>query len=428
LISCVGQESQRIRHILASQNQSAITVHSVPHEIWSKIFEFCLPDEQFISWKLLQAPFSFQLVCKAWRDIVLSTPQLWSSVVLQLLPTTIRAWKTQIDLFITLSGALPLSVELQWYPPSGTLDLFEQVDQIERLLVISGYRWQNVSLFLPPRCVAKILESQLPSLEFLSVHGFSPNERPTFAPKLNRLQLDMRSDPRKWDLGRGWFQMKELDFHFILVVEDILRILGMCPRLQCARFRVGSMTIPPSQKYALILDHLESLVMRIDSQSDTFVCFASCLNRKLTRGSANRELTNPNTSARLLEHLSLPSLKSLEISRSCYSSRGNSHHLWMKAVIEDLVRRSDCPLQSLILKGLSVLNVDAIEFIDAVPTLLYLDISNDGQDSLSHAIRDVLNERCRRFFRGSNTCYITREPPLGWQESDDITIGNLGSS
>ena len=68
----------------------------------------------------------------------------------------------------------------------------------------------------------------------------------------------------------------------------------------------------------------------------------------------------------------------------------------MKAIIEDLVRRSGCPLQSLILKGLSVLNVDAIEFIDAVPTLLYLDVLNNDQDSLSHAIRNVLNERsCR---------------------------------
>jgi hypothetical protein len=70
----------------------------------------------------------------------------------------------------------------------------------------------------------------------------------------------------------------------------------------------------------------------------------------------------------------------------------------MKANIEDLVRRSGCPLQSLTLKGLSVLNVDAIEFIDAVPSLLYLDVLNNGQDSLSHAIRDVLNERCRRIF------------------------------
>ncbi|KAJ6448461.1 hypothetical protein C8R45DRAFT_850281 [Mycena sanguinolenta] len=55
-------------------------VLSLPPEITSRIFVHCLPDGGVLPWDDHAAPLVLARVCRQWKDIALSTCQLWSSL------------------------------------------------------------------------------------------------------------------------------------------------------------------------------------------------------------------------------------------------------------------------------------------------------------------------------------------------------------
>ncbi|KAF8205656.1 hypothetical protein K438DRAFT_517563 [Mycena galopus ATCC 62051] len=54
-------------------------VLALPLEILSEIFAYCVPDE-FITPNLTTAPLVLCGLCRQWREVAISTPELWSSL------------------------------------------------------------------------------------------------------------------------------------------------------------------------------------------------------------------------------------------------------------------------------------------------------------------------------------------------------------
>ncbi|KAJ7720030.1 hypothetical protein B0H16DRAFT_1224947, partial [Mycena metata] len=52
-------------------------VISTPAELISEIFIACLPDNGRVQPSRHTAPLSLARICRHWREIALSTPQLW---------------------------------------------------------------------------------------------------------------------------------------------------------------------------------------------------------------------------------------------------------------------------------------------------------------------------------------------------------------
>ncbi|KAJ7685650.1 hypothetical protein DFH06DRAFT_1159054 [Mycena polygramma] len=55
----------------------------VPPEILAEIFIHCLPDDDFVTPDLTAAPLILCGICRRWRDVALTTPTLWSSLLVE---------------------------------------------------------------------------------------------------------------------------------------------------------------------------------------------------------------------------------------------------------------------------------------------------------------------------------------------------------
>lgn len=124
----------------------------LPAEIWSIIFSECLP--LVSSFSPASAPTLLTQVCHGWRDMVLSTPTLWSNIALPgpvgaLTPNTARL----CGMWLERSQNCPLSVDLHL-----TSDFFswvigdKQADIVHEILMLfakNSYRVKRLLRVLP---------------------------------------------------------------------------------------------------------------------------------------------------------------------------------------------------------------------------------------------------------------------------------------
>ncbi|KAJ7683815.1 hypothetical protein B0H14DRAFT_3907761 [Mycena olivaceomarginata] len=64
----------------ASLGHVVYPVLALPVEITSRIFRFCLPAHGRVAPSARSAPLLLAQICQQWRDVALSTSQLWSSL------------------------------------------------------------------------------------------------------------------------------------------------------------------------------------------------------------------------------------------------------------------------------------------------------------------------------------------------------------
>lgn len=89
----------------------------LPPEVWSRIFTCCLPKDQFLEPEPLRAPLLVTQICRLWREIATSTPQLWTSLCViegdaHCIQTS-QSRALQIDLWLSRSGNLPIYIYLE---------------------------------------------------------------------------------------------------------------------------------------------------------------------------------------------------------------------------------------------------------------------------------------------------------------------------
>ncbi|KAF8956442.1 hypothetical protein BDZ97DRAFT_187364 [Flammula alnicola] len=84
----------------------------IPPEIASQIFTFCVPNSPYTTSKEKLAPLILGAVCKSWRAVAWSTPQLWIILSININHPDIAVKTELTKQCIARSGQLPLTTFL----------------------------------------------------------------------------------------------------------------------------------------------------------------------------------------------------------------------------------------------------------------------------------------------------------------------------
>jgi hypothetical protein len=97
------------RHLLSTLLSP---VRFLPPELLGEIFRYCLPQDydELGAHKAVMLPSH---VCKRWRDVALSTPALWTNIVLHVTDKTLESQTALVTDWVSRSGNLPLSFTLE---------------------------------------------------------------------------------------------------------------------------------------------------------------------------------------------------------------------------------------------------------------------------------------------------------------------------
>jgi hypothetical protein len=148
------------RHLLSTLLSP---VRFLPPELLGEIFRYCLPQDYDESGarKAVMLPSH---VCKRWRDVALSTPALWTNIVLHVTDKTLESQTALVTDWVSRSGNLPLSFTLQGQ---------ENVLPIMAVLFQHCARWQhiNLSVSLETLQCLEAANGRLQRLETLGING-----------------------------------------------------------------------------------------------------------------------------------------------------------------------------------------------------------------------------------------------------------------
>lgn len=322
---------------------------ALPVELRVEIFRQVCDDYCSIT-DITEGPILLLRVCSAWKELVLQTPQLWTSFALNFnsrrrLPGPmeseflIRAMNRWLD----RSRNLPLSFEFHCPVLDATC-----IDLIRPLLSAS-VRWRDVTLHAPSTSLLPLWEAGAPPDRFPSMQALSM-ETVGASPFLIR------------DLGINWAQLVKVNLFFISIptLDECLHILREGVNLtQCSMNAICVLSANAPERFAL--PKLEYLQL------------------KLYGGEHGGLLGTPE--ARFLVFLgalSLPGLKSLSLGWHVTHGPGPAH--WsdvdkFAAFLEGL----EAHLCALHLAYFPFDTRQALRCLAAVPSLRQLTIS------LSHA-------------------------------------------
>ncbi|KAF7338032.1 hypothetical protein MVEN_02027200 [Mycena venus] len=152
------------RELLATATFPAL---SLPPEVTAEVFLHCLPLLRGLGWGVESTgPLILTSVCRAWRDITLATPVLWSSLALRFddipydVVTNPGSMEDFIDRWLSRAGTCPLSLCFRISGDEFTLSVSRLRDIIHRY----SHRVQYLEIHAGDDC--DIRELRLDSVEF----------------------------------------------------------------------------------------------------------------------------------------------------------------------------------------------------------------------------------------------------------------------
>lgn len=273
-------------------------VRQIPPETLAEIFVHCLPDSSY-SYPvrdLNQAPLILTIICRDWRRIALSTPQLWNTLHVYLPPLlgidTCSQRIAGIELWLNRSGSLPLSISFHGSTsnPRNPISHTEEAEvaqknmesMIRSLMSFSG-RFRRIfwslsakdfttldklspSLF-PALIAFRVRDADIPpgvvNMRIPGVSQDMPGSQ--FAPLLSRmpvlrlLNINMFYVRGKdyHSLPCNWKNLTNLAIDDILPPGQVIAILGETPKMQSISFLVQ-----------LTVDDIPSTVVHLDDLSE----------------------------------------------------------------------------------------------------------------------------------------------------------------
>ncbi|KAF8155535.1 hypothetical protein B0H34DRAFT_713691 [Crassisporium funariophilum] len=216
----------------------SLIVRSLPPEIISEIFEFCIPsfvpndDDTPTN---ISAPLRLGAVCSSWRRIAWATPVLWTSMTLHLF----NAFKVPIQLklleeWLARSGNLPLSIrlssskEIQW----GGTKLDEDIIKVVNLY---SSRWHYLDLRLPSFCYASL---PAPEESFPILHYLALKPQDGQGSRKNTVVIQNSPQLQHVTLSCLYIKSVHLQWHIIthielesFYVDECLEVLRQAPQL-----------------------------------------------------------------------------------------------------------------------------------------------------------------------------------------------------
>ena len=321
-------------------------IRMVPPEIIAKISGFANTSPT-ISGRSLPTPLLLSSICSDWRQIVVGTPQLWSSIRIDffflesLLLTSATSLRLAaiIDEWLSRSGQLPLHLSI--YSSDNipySLDEFRIIFKI-----LNGYssRWHSLNISFTPFILTFLRPDRLPFLEQLNIElpYYLPDDQYKLifppSPRLKAVEIlgDQLTPLR--DIGIKWDNVTHLS-GMLMTVHNCFEFLRLLPKLDHCKFQQIRLDVDDLLEYP-ILNHLTHLSL-------------SC---------------SPMSPGPFLDNIVLPSLKTLVL-----------FHIVSLDPLLAFLERSACSLHTLSLQNSNIGNVDnftqLLQFLS--PSLTQLEI------------------------------------------------------
>ncbi|KAJ7775535.1 hypothetical protein B0H16DRAFT_1713119 [Mycena metata] len=310
-------ERNDLRQHLANYIYPVLTV---PNELISEIFLRTFDPSPLDPAPPLVGPASHIYlghICQKWRDIALSTPPLWSTMLVKMPYLTVPHGHLRIlELWLARSRDCPLSIILvdqTW----GQVAAFPLINA----LLQHRERWESLGLYLSWDTLPEI-QGDLPLLRNLVVrvldsrsgHVPSGPSRAFLGPNLTTVTLH---GVHATMLGLPWAQLTTISINHGPTLHRVVQILRTTPNVTTL-----SLQIPPLQD-SDNLDVIPSIAPLVHLRNLTILGFATSRCRSETE---------------LLSRLTLPVLHYLSLP------------LPFIPEVVDLLRRSRCPLDGLRIK------------------------------------------------------------------------------
>ncbi|KAF7297284.1 F-box domain-containing protein [Mycena indigotica] len=147
------KERDQVKELIVDHEALLSPIRRVPIDVLRLIFIHTLPDTRNTALSDNEGPLLLSRVCKEWREITHTTPQLWSSLHI-VVPTTepyISNLKRMLDTWLVRSGAMPLSVKI-FTGNSSFLRLYHhhrtppRPPPVISLLAPVSSRWRNMAM------------------------------------------------------------------------------------------------------------------------------------------------------------------------------------------------------------------------------------------------------------------------------------------
>ncbi|KAJ7696374.1 hypothetical protein B0H16DRAFT_1903820 [Mycena metata] len=269
----------------------------IPVEIKSMIFGHCIespePDSK-------SAPLLLGQVCRHWREVTLSSPELWSSFIktivvdhtLNVAPSRYNSLLELLKIWLARSATRPLNFALLYKG----IRIRPLPPPIHQLLLQHAHRWEHVILCLPYSDLVELFgkcTGSLPLLRTLAIslphyeraQDIDPAEEPLSFEVLRHsslLQTIEMSLNRAWPSLSSvpWTQLTSFNGHH-LRVRNAYDVLRSCPALQECRLKI---TIKPDDPFtSLHLPELRVLHIAADWSSGAFAFLAQLTLPRLQR-------------------------------------------------------------------------------------------------------------------------------------------------
>ena len=334
------QLAQRRLFLLRKINELSPTAR-IPLDILIEIFQIACKPVYDGYYKSRQAvtPFFIGSICRLWRDVVWSTPLLWSTIFLQI---SRKHHDTQIQLlgdWLLNARSAPLSIKLTLQDEH--VSVLYAFEAIVRILVTKSDQWVTFDSCLPPPQCSNIFKNiNFPMLTSVLLRSPSSTsnipEMFLTAPKL----VDISLRGYNFSVVLPWEQIR----HFRTgrsSVNGCLKILQQSPNLQECHFggvylQHGFFSEAIEPHAHTQLTQLKHLHVKLDSLWSTS----------------------------LFDSITLPSLFNFHIQYSCSQSLPLSS-------VTSLFLRSACNLERLIIRS-HFDDKDLILCLEAIPSLSYL--------------------------------------------------------
>ncbi|KAH7919235.1 hypothetical protein BV22DRAFT_1041125 [Leucogyrophana mollusca] len=336
----------------------------LPPEIVAMIFAFCLPLDALPRATPLDAPLLLGHICSTWRQILHSTPRLWTSLAVHL-PVTTVYWDELVEEVLAvmhtwLERSQPFPMTIAFidhgrFPPNCLTAIVDT-------LTSHSHRWRHMSFYVSSRCYSSLFKfshAMLSSLESLTIHDNLENIRGQHSPVLylpSAPRLRYLSFTTQWfsseHIIADWDRLTELSLlyepnHYRMPLHNgFLKVLDRCHNITTCSLGigipVGDDALEPDR--IITLHHLHTLRIR--------------------------RLWPESITGGFLDALVLPQLKALEID-------GSALFVWTATPWHDgqfplLLSRSGCQLERLSVKGVHFSEDDLLDCLTHTPSLKHL--------------------------------------------------------
>lgn len=361
-------------------HQQVFPIQSLQPEILAAIFIFCLPE---IGGSLDDAPMTPIIgsqyaplllcnVCSSWRNLAISTPQLWQTFDFVIKRTSLDAEPLAIGIrtWLGRSGTLPLTINFK-YCANDDWDLSSQRWQLFEPLFQCASRWESCLLVGVPKPPCSQSFGALPVLRKIGIARSDFTEIPfTSAPCLTSLSLMSLPSTSESSLSAiPWDQLTELRIQQEQLPSTFLDIIRHCPRLQSLSLRLADPEEQVSQPSAVV--NIKALGVggsKVPSSFPITHDTLRCLRLDFT--------SLPHAS---LESIILPAL--IELECEC---RGFGELSLLCPQLFIFFTQSNCQLQTLALIRPKFTPNELLECLQhrSCQTLTHLVVKNDPEETL----------------------------------------------